>query len=214
MKNRVCVVMGCVLALVLVASPGCVSNKMFRNNSDDTDRRIVAMESAIEGTDRKVDELAEETGTKIASAESQANEARNVGNSAMTKAIGAEKAARGKLLWSVSITDDKVKFEFGETVLTAGGISSLDGLVDKIKSYGKALYIEIEGHTDSVGNENENATLGEMRAAVVRSYLNQNGGIPLHAMNTISYGESRPVADNSTDEGRGQNRRVVIRVLE
>jgi len=48
----------------------------------------------------------------------------------------------------------------------------------------------------------------------VRNYLNETGGIPLHAINTISLGESRPVADNSTKEGRASNRRVVIKVLE
>ena len=48
----------------------------------------------------------------------------------------------------------------------------------------------------------------------VRDYLNEKGGIPLHAMNTISFGKSRPVADNSTKEGRAENRRVVIKVLE
>ena len=59
-----------------------------------------------------------------------------------------------------------------------------------------------------------NVTLGEKRALAVRNYLNQQGGIPLHAINTISYGESMPVADNTTPAGRSQNRRVVIRVLE
>ena len=47
----------------------------------------------------------------------------------------------------------------------------------------------------------------------VRNYLNQQG-IPLHALNVISYGESKPVTDNGTPDGRAQNRRVVIRVLE
>ncbi len=65
-----------------------------------------------------------------------------------------------------------------------------------------------------MGDENWNLGLAEERAMAVRNYLNQNGGIPLHAMNTISYGESKPIADNSTSDGRAQNRRVVIRVLE
>ena len=44
--------------------------------------------------------------------------------------------------------------------------------------------------------------------------MSKSGGIPLHAMSVISYGESQPVADNGTPEGRSQNRRVVVRVLE
>jgi outer membrane protein OmpA-like peptidoglycan-associated protein len=56
--------------------------------------------------------------------------------------------------------------------------------------------------------------LGLRRATAVRDYMHQSGGIPLHAINTISLGESNPVADNSNSEGRSQNRRVVVRVLE
>ncbi len=56
--------------------------------------------------------------------------------------------------------------------------------------------------------------LGEKRAEAVRNYLNMKDGIPLHAMNIISYGETQPVADNSTRDGRAQNRRVVVKVLE
>ena len=91
---------------------------------------------------------------------------------------------------------------------------TLDDLARKVKSYNRAIYIEIEGHTDNVGDANYNLILGEKRADAVRNYLNQEGGIPLHAMNTISYGETQPEADNSTSEGRSANRRVVIRVLE
>ena len=58
-----------------------------------------------------------------------------------------------------------------------------------------------------------NTKLGWKRAEIVREYMNENG-IPLHAINTVSRGESRPVADNSSKEGRAQNRRVVVRVLE
>ena len=78
---------------------------------------------------------------------------------------------------------------------------------------------ELVGHwafdvTDNAGSTEYNYSLGEKRAMAVRNYLSESGGIPLHAMNTISYGESRPVADNGTQEGRSMNRRVVVRVLE
>jgi len=78
----------------------------------------------------------------------------------------------------------------------------------------KTVYLEIEGHTDNVGSEEYNKVLGERRAEAVRVYLNEKGGIPLHAMNVISYGEDEPVSDNGSRTGRAQNRRVVIRVLE
>jgi outer membrane protein OmpA-like peptidoglycan-associated protein len=132
----------------------------------------------------------------------------------MGKAVAAEKAAQGKLVWSVLLNDDKVKFDHGRALLSTSAASELDSLAQNIKGYGKALYLEIEGHTDSSGEEQFNLQLGESRAAAVRNYLLEKGGLPLHAMSTISYGESKPVADNSTQDGRSQNRRVVIRVLE
>jgi outer membrane protein OmpA-like peptidoglycan-associated protein len=198
-------------ALVLAAAPGCVTKKKFQSQASDTDQRITSVESALEDTDQRVDELAQTTDRKIASAAKQADAANS---QAMSAAAAADKATKGKLIWTVNLTDDNVKFDFGKAVLSSSAVSSLDDLVGKIKSYGKALYLEIEGHADSLGEESYNAELARERADAVRNYLNANGGIPLHAMNTITWGESKPVADNSTNEGRAQNRRVVIRVLE
>ena len=67
---------------------------------------------------------------------------------------------------------------------------------------------------DNVGDDVYNMKLAEERAQAVRSYLNQNGGIPLHAMTTISYGEVKPEADNSTREGRAANRRVEFLIVD
>jgi len=203
-----------ILALALLVVPGCVSKSTFKQNVEDTDGRITAVESAVESNGRKIADLKKETDGKISSVDQKAGQAMTTGQQAMAKATAAEKAAQGKLLWTVTITDDQVKFEFGKAALTSSAISALDALVGKAKSYGKALYFEIEGHTDTVGAEDLNQKLGMKRAVTVRDYLHEKGGVPLHAMNMVSYGESRPVADNSTKEGRAQNRRVVIRVLE
>ncbi len=78
----------------------------------------------------------------------------------------------------------------------------------------KAVYLEIEGHTDNIGSDQYNMELGEKRAKAVLTYLNEKDGLPLHAMSVISYGKTKPVADNKTANGRAQNRRVVIKVLE
>jgi outer membrane protein OmpA-like peptidoglycan-associated protein len=67
------------------------------------------------------------------------------------------------------------------------------------------------GHTDNVGTDEENIALGLARAKTVAQSLRRNG-IAANRINTTSKGESEPVADNSTDEGRQQNRRVVITV--
>jgi len=202
------------LALVLIAAPGCVSSKMFKRNVGDTDGRIAAVEDAVEGQGEELSSLKADTRSKIDAVQGDADAAAALGNKALDAAAMAEKAAQGKLLWSVTLSDDKVKFDFGGSELTADARGMLDELVGKVKSYGKQLYIEVEGHTDNIGAEEFNIALSEERALAVRNYLNQNGGIPLHAMNTIALGEADPVADNGSKEGRASNRRVVIRVLE
>ena len=77
----------------------------------------------------------------------------------------------------------------------------------------KNVYLEIEGHTDSVGSPTLNERLGLERAEAVKRYLYEQHSIPLHKMNVISFGETKPVAPNGTRDGRAQNRRVVIKVL-
>jgi OOP family OmpA-OmpF porin len=68
------------------------------------------------------------------------------------------------------------------------------------------------GHTDSIGSEEYNLGLSERRAAAVRDYLETQEGVTQH-MEVLGMGETDPIADNSTKEGRAQNRRVVIELL-
>jgi outer membrane protein OmpA-like peptidoglycan-associated protein len=111
------------------------------------------------------------------------------------------------------LTDDKVKFGFDVAKLSPEAEAALDAFANQLVQEGRPVYIEIQGHTDSVGSEDYNLKLGEQRAEAVRRYLNQTG-IPLHRMSVISYGEASPVTDNKTREGRSQNRRVVLVVLK
>jgi len=207
-----------VVLVVVGASVGCVSNKKFNENVEQSDARLNAIEDGVEANETRLADLKSETDSNLAGVESQANRALEVGTDAKTTADRAEatavEAKTGKLLYSVVLSDDKVKFGIGKAELTADGKAILDGLVRKIKSSDKRLYLEIEGHTDSSGGEDFNMKLGWKRAHAVWSYLAETGGMPLHVMNSISYGETRPVADNSSRDGRSQNRRVVVNVLE
>ena len=71
------------------------------------------------------------------------------------------------------------------------------------------LKLEVQGHTDAVGNDASNQTLSEARARAVVAWLIAHGGKAEHLMAT-GYGKTRPIADNTTDEGRAKNRRVEI----
>jgi outer membrane protein OmpA-like peptidoglycan-associated protein len=89
----------------------------------------------------------------------------------------------------------------------------LDEVINQLKADPKNVFIEIEGHTDNVGDKVYNEKLGMERAEAVKRYMYEAHQIPLHKINVISYGEDKPVAPNKTRDGRAQNRRVVVRVL-
>ena len=214
--NRVLLAATVILTLVVV--PGCVTKKLFKKNVEQTDDRVAGVESGVEQNERRISELGKDTDAKIAAVDGKAERAVEIGNTAMSKAedahAAADEAARGRLLWTMTLSDDRVKFSFDEAELSDEAMQDLDALATRIKSMDKAVYIEIEGHTDNIGSDSYNIELGQKRAMAVLRYLNESGGIPLHALSSISYGSAKPVADNGTREGRAQNRRVVIRVLE
>jgi len=206
-----------VVGLVMVAllgSTACVTKKLYRKDMAQTDSRMTGVESGVEQNERRVTDLGKDTDLRISAVQGTAEKAVEIGSTALNKAEAAEKAARGKILWTTTLSDDRVKFSFGQKDIPAEAATMLDELASRVKSLEKTVYIEIEGHTDNIGNDEYNIALGEKRAEAVRDYLNERCGIPLHAMNVISYGESKPVAENSTKDGRSRNRRVVVKVLE
>jgi len=106
----------------------------------------------------------------------------------------------------------QLEFAFDSARLSSGDMAKLDDIVPVLKNP-KVSHIggEINGYTDSVGSENYNLGLSKRRAQAVADYLNQQG-VDLGGRFSINgYGEADPVADNSTDAGRAQNRRVEVR---
>ena len=131
---------------------------------------------------------------------------------ALQRADAAGKLAEGKFLYQVVLSDDSVKFPVNRDALSPEAEQRLTELVQRLKAENRNVYLEIQGHTDSAGDEHMNEQLGQARAEAVRRYLSDQG-IALNRMATISYGETKPVAPNNTREGRAQNRRVAIVVL-
>ncbi|MBI2817913.1 MAG: OmpA family protein [Acidobacteria bacterium] len=86
--------------------------------------------------------------------------------------------------------------------------NALDKVAGIIASH-PGLKVAVEGHTDSVGGDDYNQRLSEQRAASVRGYLVQQG-VPANDVRAEGFGESDPIASNSTPEGRQRNRRVDI----
>ena len=215
MRKGVSLTVAGMAVVSLVAANGCmVTKKAWRENVEATDTRVKGVESGLESQEKRTSDLAKDTDTRISQVKGTAEKAVEIGSQAMTKAEAAEKLAKGKVLWTTTLSDDRVKFSFDGDKIPPGAQAMLDELANKVKALDKTVYLEIEGHTDNIGSDTYNEHLAEMRAEAVRNYLAEKAGIPLHAMSIISYGESKPVAANTTSEGRAQNRRVVVRVLE
>lgn len=109
-------------------------------------------------------------------------------------------------------TLDNVFFETGKSSLKGESFAELDELYELMSSK-KTLEIEIAGHTDDVGDENDNLTLSQQRAESARAYL-MNKGITAERVIAKGYGESQPIAENNTPEGRQKNRRTEVKVLK
>ncbi len=107
---------------------------------------------------------------------------------------------------------DNLMFETGSATIASSSFPSLDELA--ILLVQKAEYmLLIEGHTDNVGAADKNLTLSKNRAEAVKKYLVSKSVDEKH-LTASGYGANRPIADNGTDEGRKQNRRVEMKIMK
>ncbi len=113
----------------------------------------------------------------------------------------------GKDMLLVHFASD-ILFDVNSSTLSGGSRSTLDQVAGVLAEFPKTAVI-VQGHTDSTGSDAHNQALSERRAASVVSYLAGRGVDPAR-MQALGYGESQPVADNATPDGRRLNRRVNI----
>ena len=104
-----------------------------------------------------------------------------------------------------------VFFETNQYTLLEASQVELNKVVEIMKS-NPTLKIELGGHTDNVGRPADNQRLSEQRARAVYDYLVAHG-VAANRLSYKGYGETLPVADNSTPEGRSQNRRTEMKVM-
>jgi outer membrane protein OmpA-like peptidoglycan-associated protein len=204
---------GIAATIIVLGSTGCATKKYVRTETTSVatkmDEHVTALETQIEDAQNRLenhDRVLTEQGVEIEKVSGTAMDA-------LERAKAAGKLAEGKLLYEVVLNSDKVTFDFEKTELTDNSKQALDAFASQLKSDNKNVYIEIQGHTDSSGEESFNMTLGERRAEAVQRYLNMEHGIPLHRMSVISYGESAPLVENDSREHRAENRRVALVVL-
>lgn len=107
----------------------------------------------------------------------------------------------------------KVEFDVAKATLLPDSKTLLDEVVTIMKDHPEIEKIRIEGHTDSDASDAYNLKLSNDRAAAVRAYL-ESKGIDGKRMESKGFGESKPIADNATEAGKDDNRRVEIHIVK
>lgn len=208
--------------VVLAGSTACATKKYVNTRSGEVDTKVDGLSRQVEETQGRVqqneakigetDRKAGAAGEAAARAQTAADIAANKAGEVAGKVDAVDKATR-RLLYEVVLSDDKARFKFGKADLADEARVEIDRLADQLKAEQRAVWVEIEGHTDNVGDKKLNDRLALSRAEAVKRYLYEQHKVPLHKISVIGYGEEKPVAPNKTRDGRAQNRRVVVRVL-
>jgi outer membrane protein OmpA-like peptidoglycan-associated protein len=208
--------------MLAAGSTACATKKFVRGEVGQVNTKVEGISTQLEETQERtkkneqrigeVDQKADQAGKSAEEARTAANTAGDKATAAGAKAEAVE-AATKRLVYEVVLSEDQGNFKFGKHDLPDEAKARLDEMINQLKADPKNVYIEIEGHTDNVGNPQFNEQLGLERAESVKRYLYEAHQIPLHKINAISYGEDKPVAPNNNKKGRAQNRRVVIKVL-
>jgi outer membrane protein OmpA-like peptidoglycan-associated protein len=197
-----------------VALTGCATKKYVTREVGEVNQKVDTLATEVEKTQERTQRNEVRIEEVNKSAETGVNDARGSAQQALTRADAAEKAARGKLIYTVTLSNDKVTFPFNRAQISDDAKAMIDEAIAQLKAENRGVFFEIEGHTDSSGPEAYNLQLGHDRALAVRNYLHDQHGIALNRIEVISYGETKPVTDNQNRTNRAQNRRVVIKVLE
>ncbi len=197
-----------------LAMAGCAKKSYVHREVGEVNQKVDAVSAEVEKTQERVRQNEVEIAKVDKESRAGIAEANASASAAMDKATDAERAAKGKLVYTLTLSNDKVQFLFAKSELSEEARALIDDTIGPLVQENAGVWFEVEGHTDATGDESYNVLLGEERAMAVRDYLAKTHSVALSRLEVISYGEKEPVADNGTREGRAQNRRVVIRVLE
>jgi len=209
------------------ASGELVADKIRFNDSD------LRVARAVESRAAPLEDRASNTETKLSQVEQNAqrlsgqlDELSAVANTAKGGAKAAQETADSAVAGvnatneRISALDDyvpqavlAVNFKPGSAVLSVDSKAKLDELATKALN-AKGYVVEVSGFADATGSVERNRALSQRRADTVIRYLVENHNIPLRRIVTpYGYGESNPVAENSSRAGRAQNRRVEVKLL-
>ncbi|MGA1869964.1 MAG: OmpA family protein [bacterium] len=200
--------------LIISGIAGCVNESYVKNQNFDILKEIEINRTEIEALKSEVSRQNDQI-MRISSAVQQTQDTiHETIQEALERANKAGKLTEGRFLYEVTLTDDTIFFGFDNSELSNEAKENLDLFAKSLKTANKNVYIEIQGHTDHIGDEQYNLLLGLKRAEKVLRYLHMVQGIPLHRMRAFSYGEYKPISTDETEDGIMKNRRVTLVVMK
>jgi len=191
MTNRTTQLTTAAAALGLVVLTGCATNGFVR-------KEVAGAKSY--------------TDTQVSDVRTRADAAQASATAADEKATLAQKLASGQIEYS-EVATHQVQFAFDDYRLQPDAESMLDQMGSELSSH-PGYVIEIRGYADAKGPARYNYRLGHERADAVLRYIMTKHFVPSNRVAIVSFGEDDPVADNESSDGRAQNRRVQVRLLE
>jgi outer membrane protein OmpA-like peptidoglycan-associated protein len=220
MKRHIAAV--AILSLLAFIGSACATKKYARARINERVAPLENRTGELEETSRRNTQDIARIGQEINDVRGRADRAQAQADAAIARAEEASQRAgaaeqsvndiRANLdRYSLQNTA-KVNFKSDSFLLSPESQTALDALASQIKDRNNFI-LEIEGFADGKGTDTYNNELTAKRADAVRRYLAERHNIPLFRMHVIGMGKVRPVADNATEEGRAQNRRVEIRLL-
>jgi outer membrane protein OmpA-like peptidoglycan-associated protein len=212
-------------ALTVFGVSGCATKNYVRGQTQPLIDHTGQLEQKTAENNRQLHDVDERAQAGINKAQSSADAAAQNAQNATQSANAADASAndvahRADTLDSVvkgldnykQVANVSVTFGFNKAVLTADDKAQLDSFAGQLGS-AKSYILEVTGGTDSVGPAQYNYDLSQRRADAVVQYLASKYNIAAHRFYLIGIGKDQYVADNSTADGRKQNRRVQVQLL-
>ncbi len=179
--------------------------KQLETRSGDAQSILPALAVKANDSAVRVDDLE----ARLAKVEKRLEEVAAMAMDALDATGLGQRRILGKVVYSITLTDDKTLFPINSPELGEKDKAQLDELADRLKGMGTNYHLQIQGHTDGFGAEDYNYELGKARAEVVKNYLNEKWRIPLLRMSVISYG-----ALGAPGYAGKSNRRIVVQILQ
>lgn len=214
------------VGLAIVGTTGCATKNYVRNQTAPLVEKTGDLENKTAANNRQIHDVDDRAQAGIKQAQGTADTANQNAQNANKSAGDAEMAANNAVHRADSLdsvvkgldnykpaADVSVTFGFDRAVLTKMDRDQLDTFAVQLGT-AKGYILEVTGGTDSTGPVQYNYELSQRRADAVVEYLASKYGIPAHRFYLIGIGKDKAVAPNTTAEGRKQNRRVEVRLLE